>query len=265
MSKKLTQFETNSWDEILKSLKEARSILDLKDDEELWYRGVSSRDHSLLPSLHRCLKKNQREAQEIRYLETDLFFEFLAKARTLGGTSLDHWDVLFLMQHYRAPTRLLDWTETFHVALYFAAGHLSPRESKTPRVYIMNPYVWNSRHGRDRELVWPRYFTYSRKHDYFYEYGEILIEDRLSWKYPVALYPPHRDARLSAQRGFFTIHGYDSRPLDHIAPQLIVAIDLGKNAVEEAKEALHYSGTDEFSMFPDLEGLARHLKTKFEI
>jgi hypothetical protein len=147
------------------------------------------------------------------------------------------------MQHYRAPTRLLDWTEVFHVALY----------------------LWNSEHGRDRDLVWPRYFTYSKKNDYFYEYGEILIEDRLDWKFPVALYPPQRDARLSAQRGFFTIHGYDPRPLDEISPTLVVAIDLTRKAITEARDPLAQSGVNEFSLFPDLDGLARHLKAKYEI
>ncbi|MBV8970101.1 MAG: FRG domain-containing protein [Verrucomicrobia bacterium] len=32
----------------------------------------------------------------------------------------DDWDILFAMQQYRTPTRLLDWTEGLGVALYFA-------------------------------------------------------------------------------------------------------------------------------------------------
>jgi hypothetical protein len=56
------------------------------------------------------------------------------------------------------------------------------------------------------------------KTGYFYEYGEILTEpDGIDWRQPVALYPPQRDVRLSAQRGYFTIHGFDINPLDEIA------------------------------------------------
>ena len=85
------------------------------------------------------------------------------------------------------------------------------------------------------------------------------------WQYPVALYPPQSDARISAQRGFFTIHGYDPRPLDQISPGLIVAIDLKPAAVEETMVALKDSGTNEYALFPDLEGLARQLKKKYGI
>jgi len=112
---------------------------------------------------------------------------------------------------------------------------------------------------------WPRYFGFDEEEDYYYEYGEILVEGGADWQYPVALYPPQRDARLPAQRGFFTIHGYDPRPLDEISPEFIVAIDLEPGAVEEIKEALEYSGISEYALFPDLEGLTRQLKKKYGI
>ncbi len=265
MPKAISVFKANSWKGVQNAVEAAASLLRLKPDEELWYRGVANRRHQLLPSLHRCFAKNDRGHKNIRKLETDLFFEFLAKARTGDGSAIDHWDVLFLMQHYRAPTRLLDWTGVLHVAIHFAIGYLPRGHTELPRIYVINPYLWNRKHGLDRDLAWPRYFTYDEKDDHFYEYGEILVEDLLDWKFPIALYPPQRDARLSAQRGYFTIHGYDPRSLDEISPNLIVAIDLQPEAVAEAKEALKYSGTYEYLLFPDLEGLARHLRTLYNI
>jgi hypothetical protein len=74
-----------------------------------------------------------------------------------------------------------------------------------------------------------------------------------------------RNTQLSAQRGFFTIHGYDPRPLDVISPGLIAAIDLKPKAVEDCGRALEQAGFNEFSLFPDLEGLSRHLKKKYGI
>jgi hypothetical protein len=98
-----------------------------------------------------------------------------------------------------------------------------------------------------------------------YEYGEILDEGGADWEFPAALYPPQRDARLSAQRRFFTIHGTDLRPLDAISPELIAAIDLMPGAVSDAQEALEFGGFNEFSLLPDLEGLSRHLKKRYKI
>ena len=168
------------------------------------------------------------------------------------------------MQHFRAPTRLLDWTEVLYVALYFAVSYLPHSHTSTPRIYILNPYRWNkNKAGVGRDLVWPRYFGYDEKDEYFYEYGEILVEGGADWKYPVALYPPQRNARLSAQRGYFTIHGYDPRPMDQIAPSMFRAIDLSPTAVVAVRASLLLSGVDEYALFPDLEGLSRHLRTKY--
>lgn len=262
---KLTEFEVNSWEDLRRRVDDARDVLAPDRIEEIWYRGVSRREYRLLPSLLRAFKDKVPSSEDVRGLESDLFFEFLAKARTGDGSVLDHWDVLFLMQHYRAPTRLLDWTEVLHVALYFAVAGEKTEQGAIPRVYLMNPYEWNEQHAGDRDLYWPRYFGYDEKEDYFYEYGEILVHGGADWKYPVCLYPPQRDVRLSAQRGFFTIHGLDQRPLDQISPELMIAIDLQPGAVAETREALEYSGVNEYSLFPDLEGLSRFLKRKYGI
>jgi hypothetical protein len=207
-----------------------------------------------------------RNKKKITQTETDLFFEYLAKARTTDGAQLTHWDALFLMQHYRAPTRLLDWTEVLYVALHFAVAYLPQDYTSTPRIFVLNPYLWNkemTKFGRD--LVWPRYFGYDSKEEYFYEYGEILVEGGADWKNPVALYPPQRDARLSAQRGYFTIHGYDVRSMDEIAPSMLHALDLSREAVDDVRASLRSSGINEYSLFPDLEGLSRYLRIRYSL
>jgi hypothetical protein len=225
---------------------------------------VSNREHRLLPSLFRVFKEKSPARDEVRALESDLFFEFLSRARTGDGAVLDHWDVLFLMQHYRIPTRLLDWTEVLNVALYFAVVYGDNLGTpRIPRLYLMNPYAWNEKHHYGRDLFWPRYFGWDVDTEQYYEYGEILIEEGADWEFPVSLYPPQREARLSAQRGFFSLHGFDSRPLDEISPALIAAIDLQSTAVQEVKEVLEYGGVTEYSLFPDLEGLSRTLRKKY--
>jgi hypothetical protein len=254
----------SSWSSLCTEVKAAEGDLKAVGGEELWFRGVSKQSHALIPSLFRCLKGSSKKSA-IRELESDLFFEFLAKARFTDGGALSEWDVLFLMQHYRAPTRLLDWTDVLHVAVYFALAYRAQDELEPARIYLMNPYLWNHKHGYDRDLYSPRYFSWDEEEEYYYEYGEILVEEGgIDWKYPCALYPPQRDVRLSAQLGFFTIHGSDVRPLDKMSPELLRAIDIDQRGINDCLEQLKHSGMDEFALFPDLEGLSRKLRKKYQ-
>jgi len=132
MERKLKTYKVDSYEGLRMKIREVHSILAPDKSEEVWYRGVSSQKHQLLPSLLRCFRETEPTREKIRELEANLFFEFLAKARTSEGPGLDHWDVLFLMQHYRAPTRLLDWTEVLHVALHFAVAYSKSGEEKHP-------------------------------------------------------------------------------------------------------------------------------------
>jgi len=254
----------SSWSELTAQVKDAKNRLKIKGTEEIWFRGVSKRSFTLTPSLFRCRQGKNLESEDIVELENDLFFEFQAKARFTEGVALSDWDVLFLMQHYRAPTRLLDWTEILHVAVYFAIESSDDGHPEPPRIYVMNPYLWNKKLGYSRDLYSPRNFSWDEDEEEYYDYGEILVdEDYIDWKYPCALYPPQRDARLSAQKGYFTIHGSDMRALEKIAPELVVAVDLDKTAVNDCRQQLELSGVDDFSLFPDLEGLSRKLCKKY--
>ena len=266
-----------SWQELTEAISRSSDQLGCMLREELWFRGVSRNSHTLIPSLYRIKHQN------LDQLEHDLFFEFLAKART-GEGHLSEWDVLFLMQHYRAPTRLLDWTGVLHVAVHFAVAYRRAEDTQDARLFLMNPYAWNAMHQNldtrkdqpvdssprganpGRDLVWPKFLGRDQGGQTYYDYGELLSKaNGIYWQYPVALYPPQRDARLSAQRGYFTIQGTDCRALEEIAPDLIVAIDLTENAITEAREQLLFSGINEFTLFPDLEGLSRYLRFRYEI
>lgn len=108
-----------------------QKILDPFQRVPLWnrhflFRGQSNANWSLRPSLMRLLSP-ELEKPQIERLELMAKEHFAARVRNYLDDSLlpngpkDTTSAWWpLMQHYQAPTRLLDWTRSPYVAAYFA-------------------------------------------------------------------------------------------------------------------------------------------------
>ncbi len=179
---------------------------------------------------------------------------------------MSDWDFLFFMRHHGVPTRILDWTDSFGSAVYFALEDQAP--GNTPCIWALNPYALNEQTwldddddetvSRPRDLVQPKYITYVDED--FWEYGEALIaSDDWANDGPVAIYPLQISERMRAQRGWFTFHGNNRQPLDEQYPDLVVRIDLAGQAIAEAREFLNLAGLKPYSLYPDLDHLAEEL------
>jgi hypothetical protein len=90
------------------------------------FRGQSDETWQLLPSFTRILQKQPKgEGFLLAPFEGVVVNKFMSMARQhipenlipADGDIVGWWQ---LMQHYRAPTRLLDWTSSPYVAAYFA-------------------------------------------------------------------------------------------------------------------------------------------------
>ena len=238
----------------------------------LWYRGCGRADYTLLPSLYRHRTKNNIHA--LVKLEMDMLIRFKQRSIPMHSRSFtDDWDVLFFMQHYNIPTRLLDWSENPLVGLYFAV--MSPSWTLTTRgkkkfddssaVWILDPVSWN-RHALSHQ-------SYD---------GDVLMHaDQELSSYsprrtvgmmnepPVALFGDHNSPRIVAQRGVFTIFGQNLSPMENIYMQKQFPVDclqkvvLSKSCLPQLYDAILDHGLTEAYMFPDLEGLALETKRLF--
>jgi hypothetical protein len=100
-----------------------------------WFRGQANAEWAPRPSLFRKGGK-----------EHDVTASFMQRAGMYTNQRLPgspaQW--LSLMQHVGVPTRLLDWTESAAVALYFA---VHPREDKDGAVWLLDPVELNKLSG----------------------------------------------------------------------------------------------------------------------
>src|SRR5262249_41653835 len=127
--------------------------------------------------------------------EFSVFRRFVNAAGTLLPANEDGWTTAFAMQHHGLPTRLLDWSSTLGVALYFAI-HGSTTDAA---IWILNPFELNRLlHGRSEVFDLP---------DFDCGYVDYYIT-RKAKPLPgaIALEPPRNHPRILNQRGGFTLH-----------------------------------------------------------
>jgi hypothetical protein len=185
----MAHLDWSAWSSFLDAIQQAESELRFAPGDERFYRGHADCTWPLLPTLMRAYP-----SARIDDVESDLFFEFQARAKELHHLQLSDWDVLFFMRHHGVPTRLLDWTETLGVALHFALeNHLAQSRGSAdacPCVWILNPYRLNGR-GHRRDLFAPKNLGWDEEEETYYDYGELLLEEdsRWWWDAPLAIYP----------------------------------------------------------------------------
>jgi len=92
--------------------------LDVLYDEYLLFRGQSSKNFELMPSLGRC--PTYSASGQMTIFERKLIEEAKNKHPSIFANNLNPLDMLAKMQHYGIPTRLMDVTINPLVALYFA-------------------------------------------------------------------------------------------------------------------------------------------------
>lgn len=226
-----------------------------------WFRGQTVARWRLIPGLYRGWVDS--------YWERELVRDFrLHSYLLLQHTPANDLEWLFLMQHYGMPTRLLDWTESYLPALYFAvSGRASTANGA---VWVLDSWSLNE-HAIEMASV-PTADN-SKLAAYTIESGPEGLGRNVSAKFPVAVRPPRSNPRINAQRGIFTLHGSLKSSLDVIVKdvnksQAREAIRLHKIVIDGASKGhlrreLYLAGITEGVLFPDLVGLCGEISYRY--
>ncbi len=256
------------------------------DISMLCYRGVKNDKYDLIPSIYR---KGIYDSALYKHFDVSFFHNmeknfvhlFGAKCASILSHKKDisAWELYELMQHYRMPTRLLDWSSSSLVALFFAVDQTNVDE--TPCVWLMNPCHLtnltvtncNSLNSNKYMNIWVTLtdpvFKLKQEDDLNKFVNKYLeIGDDLPI-YPFSIMPKYIDNRIIAQKSIFTIHGSKMTPLNKMKWKeeelQFYKLRIEPSKAPKIKSDLHSMGIDRSTLFPDLEGLANTIKWEHHI
>lgn len=237
----------SEWNKVLKEVSEAT-----KGWNFWFFRGHSEISWQLMPSLGRLKKYGGFDT--ISEIEEAMYFDFLTRSGSLLPSNNDCWNNIFSMQHHGLPTRLLDWTENFSVALYFA---LKNAKSECV-IWVLDPFALNKSTLNNAKIFNPNELPI--------KYSNCFLNKKDKFDSDVvAISPLRHNPRVFNQSSGFTLHSNLDKPLEESCPASVTKIRIPKSAFIEAKKFLWLSGINEFSLFPDLDGLARDIKSNYNL
>jgi hypothetical protein len=243
-SVKMKQRTIKSLSDLIGGLRE-----DLANQKEpVWFRGHGKSSWKLVPGYHRLKKPRS---------EVELMNTFRQSANLLVQHSpKTNFDWLFFMQHYGVPTRLLDWTESPLVALYFAVTEHLKAEGA---VWILRPLDLNRKATAKPADV---KFIPSFEDTVLENYEAVSVESgNLKGIFPIAVIATRNSPRIQAQLGVFTISHSEKMPIEEIGNgKHVVKYVIPAAYKQSIKQDLRLLGFNKFQVFPELTSIGDNIR-----
>ncbi len=231
-----------------------------------WFRGQPKQYEDLTPKIFRPIY-TEKIYQELKPDAEFVFVENFKRSAPAIQSNLppidDDLSWLFLMQHHGSPTRLLDWTESGLVALYFAVEDHSEEDGE---LWAMLPYPLNDHSGYWGVPTLNNPFIQFLAKESHRSNSAALARDmglKSIPRFPVALRPTLNFPRMIAQLSVFTIHPKpnDGNSISELLPDKkhLVKYRIPAKIKRRLLYDLAALGILPHTLFPDLDSLSKSI------
>lgn len=239
----MTEIEANNSSQLLDAISTISNMFNIMP----WWRGQAVYNWKLTPSLYHKGIVAKEQSMTSR-------FKNMAKSRHAecpANTDNSGW--LFFMQHYGLPTRLLDWTESPFIAMFFSIEE-KQYDNEDGILWALNPPVLNRNQQEDGVVFAPDDCRIKTLFDEAFAAKEKRTQQILS------VLADQINIRQLTQQSVSTIHGVDT-PIDQLpgSENFVAKIKIAKQAKEEFRQMINLFGINRASIFPDLENLAKEI------
>lgn len=217
-----------------KTLDSVDSLLKIMDSnmyEGRWmFRGVKNYSYELIPSVGRLLNTpNFKDKNTLLKFEESAFNEFYIQTYSQLKVD-DKFTILAIAQHHGLKTRLLDWTLSPLIALFFAVEDLSNTDGAL--YAIQSQWLFND----FKNLASP--------------FDESLDDYHF-------LSAPDFSKRISAQQGVFQLFKYPTEPFDE--HYNLLKFRIPKQNKRSIFKQLFALGVSYRSLYPDFDGISKSI------
>jgi FRG domain-containing protein len=254
--------------EILENDWEKLAISSGKGHLPVWFRGQADCSWSLQPTVHRQWFGDRVMDRDMTFdqfhqlltAEQTIHSQFRTRGASLFTGSPTLLDYYFAAQHHGLPTRLLDWTKNPLVALFFAVNE---RPQHDGVFFALRPHLINistTSNEVPTGVISVRHKIVERAID-----GILGKGDRLDPPAILPVNPEQTMQRMVQQQGAFTLHSPSPKIMELAIPDQVTPYRIPADQKSKIQLHLRRLGVDYFTVYHDLDNLARELRLSLDL
>jgi FRG domain len=233
----------------------------------LWFRGHREMRWLLHPRVYRDRFGKKSDGDRL-LTERLLTQDFRVLSSSIRRGSETDVELYFLQQHYRMPTRLLDWTTNPLAALFFAVEPQKGPE-KDGELFMMDAGQFRlNADNAPRKAYGIQFLGVADDRNPVLSEAIGRISQWSKKPFPAFIVParPHNfDVRINLQRSCFTFHVPDQREITSDINPSLHSFRIPAAMKPKMRKELKMLSIDPFRIFGDLEHLAEWLCEAYDI